>query len=221
MSGNHIISSRENLEKRIDTSSTLPEKIGGFEDLKSVTNLIKQLDMEAIMFFDEARVYVGTYAKYNEGSLQGEWLNMKDYTTTAEFYEACRELHNDEVDPEFMFQDFEYIPEGFIGESWLHEYYFDLREALKDLSEDLIEPFFIWLRNDFSYNKTLSVEELMKNFSDQYCGMYATEEEFAREYVEQCHELPAFALTYFDYGAYSRDLFLSDYWFEDGYVFYK
>ena len=41
----------------------------------------------------EAKVYVGTYAKYNNGSLSGAWLDLSDYSDKEEFYEACRELH--------------------------------------------------------------------------------------------------------------------------------
>ena len=44
----------------------------------------------------EARVYVGTYGKYNNGSLFGAWLDLSDYADKEEFYEACRELHKDE-----------------------------------------------------------------------------------------------------------------------------
>ena len=50
----------------------------------------------------EARVYVGTYGKYNNGSLFGAWLDLSDYTDKEEFYEACRELHKDEEDAEYM-----------------------------------------------------------------------------------------------------------------------
>ena len=44
----------------------------------------------------EARVYVGTYGKYNNGSLFGAWLDLSDYSDKEDFYEACRELHKDE-----------------------------------------------------------------------------------------------------------------------------
>lgn len=37
-----------------------------------------------------------------------------DYADHAEFIEACEELHKDESDPEFMFQDFEDFPKDFI-----------------------------------------------------------------------------------------------------------
>ena len=42
------------------------------------------------------RIYVGTYAKYNNGSIQGEWLDLDDYTDKSDFIQACLELHDDE-----------------------------------------------------------------------------------------------------------------------------
>lgn len=66
---------------------------------------------------DGARVYVGTYHKYNSGSIEGAWLSLSDYANRDEFYAACRKLHKDEADPEFMFQDWEGVPSWMIGES--------------------------------------------------------------------------------------------------------
>ena len=40
--------------------------------------------MEAVTL-SEARVYVGTYAKYNNGSLFGKWLDLSDYSDKDEF----------------------------------------------------------------------------------------------------------------------------------------
>lgn len=65
------------------------------------------------------RIYVGTYAKYNRGSLAGAWLNLADYANKDEFLAACRELHKDERDPELMFQDSENVPSWLLGESFV------------------------------------------------------------------------------------------------------
>ena len=63
-----------------------------------------------------AKVYVGTYAKYNNGSIFGEWIDAEDYADKEEFIEACKELHKDEPDPELMLQDYEGFPEVFYSE---------------------------------------------------------------------------------------------------------
>lgn len=65
---------------------------------------------------DTPKIYVGTYAKYNDGSLDGKWITISDYNTYEEFLEACYKLHEDEDDPEFMVQDYENFPE-----KWYHE----------------------------------------------------------------------------------------------------
>lgn len=50
--------------------------------------------------FSQAAIYVGTYAKYNAGSLFGKWFDLSDFADKDEFLEACKELHKDEDDPE-------------------------------------------------------------------------------------------------------------------------
>ena len=79
---------------------------------------------------NQVRVYVGTYAKYNNGSIFGEWLTLGDYENAEEFYNACRELHADETDPEFMFQDWDITEEfrNFISECGINENLFLLND---------------------------------------------------------------------------------------------
>jgi antirestriction protein len=62
-------------------------------------------------------LYCGTYAKYNDGSIEGKWLNLRDYADAQAFMQACRDLHHDEADPELMFQDFEGMPRELYSES--------------------------------------------------------------------------------------------------------
>ena len=49
--------------------------------------------------------------------------------------------------------------------------------------------------------------------------LFRSEEDFAYEIIEECYNLPEFAKTYFDYEKFARDLFMCDYWFDDGFVF--
>ena len=39
------------------------------------------------MDLSEARIYVGTYAKYNNDSLQGEWVELSDFYDLDGFME--------------------------------------------------------------------------------------------------------------------------------------
>lgn len=167
-----------------------------------------------------ASVYVGTYAKYNNGSLYGKWLNLSDYKDYEEFYDACRELHQDETDPELMFQDYENIPDGLICESGISEKVFDLIKEVKDMSDTEREAFAVWFEYDCNDIKDLDADDIVNKFRDMYRGKYDSETDFACEIAEEyLEELPDFAKRYFDYNAFARDLFIQDYRMEDGFVF--
>ena len=167
----------------------------------------------------EARIFVGTYAKYNEGSIFGKWMDLSDYSDREKFYDACRELHNDEEDPELMFQDWENIPSPLIGESWLSDNIFEVVEAISNQSETWQEAFAAWLNYTGNDLSSEDIEHLISSFEDEYQGQYRSEEDYAYEVVDECYDLPEFAKTYFDYGKFARDLFICDYWYEDGFVF--
>ena len=84
------------------------------------------------------RIYVGTWAKYNAGSLSGEWLALKDYDNYSELCEVMRAIHEDESDPEPMIQDCEDFPEGFsvVSGSLSEEEYNDIMKACKEEEEE-------------------------------------------------------------------------------------
>ena len=84
------------------------------------------------------RIYVGTWAKYNAGSLSGEWLALRDYDNYSELCEVMRAIHEDEIDPEPMIQDCEDFPEGFsvVSGSLSEEEYNDIMKACKEEEEE-------------------------------------------------------------------------------------
>ena len=156
------------------------------------------------------QVYVGTYAKYNSGSIEGAWLDAEDYNNKEEFLEACRELHKDESDPEFMYQDYEGFPERYYSESGIDA---DLWDVYLKVDADEREAFEAYLSIfDGDYD----------DFRYRYQGEFKDEEDFAYEFLESIGELnriPENLRYYFDYEAFSRDLFLCDYTFVEGHVF--
>lgn len=84
-----------------------------------------------------AKVYVGTYKKYNSGSIKGAWLDLSDYETYQDFLKACRDLHKDESDPEYMIQDCECFPDGLSCMEWLSEQEFnDVKLAMKEEQQE-------------------------------------------------------------------------------------
>ncbi|MDP9960044.1 antirestriction protein ArdA [Chryseobacterium lathyri] len=85
---------------------------------------------------DSCSIYVGTYAKYNNGSLFGKWLNLADYSDYDELLEAMQELHEDEPDSEFMMLDYEncsfFERLGLIGESHISKEIYEIAEQIND-----------------------------------------------------------------------------------------
>ena len=78
-----------------------------------------------------AAVYCGTYGKYNNGSIDGAWMQLAEYKTGEEFLKACAKLHKDEPEPEFMFQDKECLPDEFYSESWIDPEIFQVLAIVK------------------------------------------------------------------------------------------
>jgi antirestriction protein len=118
-----------------------------------------------------------------------------------------------------MFQDWEYISSNLIGESWLAENIFEIIEAIDELDDDKKAAFEVWLNHGNHDITTKDITDLIRSFEDDFRGAYNDEEDYAYEIVDECYDLPEFAKTYFDYAKFARDLFMGDYWFEDGYVF--
>lgn len=168
----------------------------------------------------DATIYVGTYKKYNEGSLYGDYLKLSDYASKEDFYKTCRKLHKDEQEPEYMFQDFEDIPRSLIAESWLSDRFFEVRDAIENIIEKQ-KPFLIWCNNGHRDLSQEDIDDLIGDFENDYIGHYDSEEDYVRELIEERSDLSAFAKQYFDYEAYTTDLFCGEYWCEDGHIFYN
>jgi antirestriction protein len=143
------------------------------------------------------RLYVGTYAKYNAGSIKGAWLDLEDYSDRDAFLAACAELHKDEADPEFMFQDYEGFPESLY-------------------SEGHVKPeLFEWLAMDESDRELLAVyrdhvdsSADIEDAREAYSGTYDSAEEWAEQFLEDTgalQSMPENLRSYFDYERYARD----------------
>lgn len=60
------------------------------------------------------------------------------------------------------------------------------------------------------------------DFEDAYCGEYDSEVAYAEALVDDVgylSEMPESLRCYFDYEKFARDLFITDYYFSNGYVF--
>ena len=156
-------------------------------------------------------VYVGTYKKYAEGSTFGRWMNLEDYADFDEFVEACRELHKDEEDPEFMCQDFEGLPKNQYCESgldWL-EKFFDLMKMDEDDQNKVLEYWDnVW---DGAEPQTILDLYFCPAMDDYDFGYYLAHD-------LGCLEIPENIESYFDYASFGRDC-KYDYHETDNYIF--
>jgi antirestriction protein len=129
-----------------------------------------------------ARIYCGTYAKYNSGSIAGAWLDLADYAGRDELLVACFDLHADEADPELMFQDCESFPACWYSEcsappdmlwEWL---------ALSDSERLAFEA--------YASTKGRADTVTIDDFRDTYAGTADSEADFAERTAEECDQLP-------------------------------
>lgn len=166
---------------------------------------------------DTMCIYVGTYKKYNEGSLFGEWLNLADYSSYDELLKVMKELHNDEDDPEFMLQDHEncsfFEKLGLIGESYISDEMFEIVYQINDSGHDL-DVFEAYVdcvgKMDFQ-----GVYEGVVNY---YMGEYSSDEYFVQEVYK--NDIP-FGLPNFvviDWESTARNI-MYDYFESNGHYF--
>ena len=167
------------------------------------------------------KLYVGTYHKYNCGSIYGKWLDLDDFQGKDDFLSACLEIHRDEEDPELMFQDVE-CEHGWehrlYSESFVDPVYWDIKNALSrnHVSDDVFSAYVQYKSGDFS-------EELVSECAENYQGEYSDLKSFAESYCEETgmlEEVPPFFINYIDYEATARDMECNSEFFEsEGYVF--
>jgi antirestriction protein len=171
------------------------------------------------------KIYVGTYGKYNDGSLFWKWFGLSSYADTKDFYKDCYEYHRNEFlssgcRPELMFQDWENIPDFLISESRLHEDTFRYFEITDEMSEERAQAFEIYCSSIVSWpSNGNDLDETVQEFEESYQGYFGgsmkdAEIEFAYQYIEDTgmlSDVPESLERYFDYKAFARDLFLEGY----------
>lgn len=165
----------------------------------------------------ETKIYVGTYYKYNCGSIAGDWIDVTNLTK-EEFFDMCQTLHHEEKDPEFMFQDWECdeIFKGMISECGIDEEFWELKETLENTEIDL---------EALTAYKNLFGNIDIRDFEDKFfCHIedYNVNQAFGDYMLEEMGELeqvPQHLRYYIDSEAYGRDLLINDFSEYDGFVF--
>jgi Antirestriction protein (ArdA) len=142
------------------------------------------------------KIYVGTYAKYNNGSLFGDWFNLTDYSDYEELMSQVLEFHEDEEDPELMIQYYENFPKAFYQESWSEkniEKLIAYADFYNRSDTDTLEAFNCFIENDGSF-VTLDFEELKNEFSECYqttapaSSLCKNETQILADYLQEINE---------------------------------
>jgi antirestriction protein len=166
---------------------------------------------------DSPRIYVASLSDYNAGTLHGEWLDLEDYDTADEVFEAINEMLAKSPENELCqfcgydapahlsnsniarAQGHSFFPgkaeefaihdyEGF-GSYSVHEYS-SIRTIFpiaKLIAEHGAEKVAGFLDN-ISLSGDEDEHDLEEMFSESYFGTYKDEEDFAREYYESMGE---------------------------------
>jgi antirestriction protein len=157
-----------------------------------------------------AKIYVGTYAKYNNGSIAGAWIDLEQFSDKDDFLEACAQLHEDEDDPEFMFQDFEGFPDRFYSESGIDDSLFEYL-ALDDHDREILAAYI-----ECTGESDATLDDAM----DRFQGEHKSDEDFAYQLLEDCGDLPRDLPSYIviDWEATARNI-MFDFMEHDGFYF--
>lgn len=107
----------------------------------------------------KAAVYVGTYKKYNEGSLEGAWLHLNEFSTNEEFLKKCTQVHKDESEPEFMYQDTEYLPSEMYTECIIYPEVFQVLSVIRGWSEKKLNDFDEWCKINVAIPDMFDIEQ--------------------------------------------------------------
>jgi len=162
-----------------------------------------------------ARIYVGTYAKYNAGSIAGAWIDLEKYADREAFLEACGQLHKDESDPELMFQDYEGFPKAFYSESSIPDELWDWLE-MEECDRNLLA----------AYQDAVDEKGTLEQAADAFMGIHDSAADFAEDWYDQtgdADKIPDGLRCHIDWEGVARDFGYSGWTFhhtdEGVYVF--
>ena len=157
-------------------------------------------------------VFINTWGNYNEnGADGGEWITLPmDPDALEETLKRISDAMGD-FDPEYCIHDYEWTTEiepRTIGEM---ENIDELNEELQDL-ENLDE----WDQKEIAAAMEAFGYEFKEAYERQQRGCFIFYpgqdlEEVAEELINECYDLPEFALRYFDYKSFAHDLSFDGY----------
>ena len=152
-------------------------------------------------------IFVNTWGNYNEnGADGGQWITLPmDPEELEEVLENIAALMGD-TDPEWAIHDYEWTTEIELDEISEYANIFKLNEMCNDLddldeyeAEEIAAAVEAW-----NYTFAEALDRHQRGCFIFYQGRDL--EEVAEEIINECYDLPEFALRYFDFEAFARDL---------------
>lgn len=152
-------------------------------------------------------IFVNTWGNYNEnGADGGQWITLP--MEEEELQEVLENIaaHMKDEDPEWFINDYEWTIEMELGD--VHE-----MDSITEWNErcqeaDNLEE---WEAEEiaaameaYGYTFAEALDRQQRGCFIFYPGQDL--EEVAEELINECYDLPEFALRYFDYEAFARDL---------------
>ena len=152
------------------------------------------------------KLYVNTWGNYNEnGADGGQWINLPmEEDDLLETLERIAESIGDR-DPEWAIHDYEWTDIEF-GKVSEYDSIIEFNKTLNRLSklESYEREEVAAAIEAFGYSLEEAMDRQERGCFIFYPGMDM--EEVAEELVNDCYDLPDFALRYFDFAAFARDL---------------
>jgi antirestriction protein len=144
----------------------------------------------------EIKGYITNLGKYTEGELVGKWVTFP--IDDEEFEQALEEIGINKQYEEYFFTDWDGCYYCCFGEYESIDKLNELAEALENEGEELVKA--------IMEATGCSLEEALTRTDEAIFYENMTLKEVACEIVNECYNLPEFALQYFDYEAFGRDL---------------
>jgi antirestriction protein len=139
------------------------------------------------------RIYVADLEAYNNGRLEGEWLDLADYNDADELMDAIQDVLKKSGGEEYAIHDVEYVPRSMYSE------YMGKRDF-----EELYEMMDLAKQNDLPLEV---VQEIVSQYSesavDEFQGKYDSAEDFAEQLVDEMGGLENFSSP--EYYVYMTD----------------
>jgi antirestriction protein len=167
----------------------------------------EQIKIPEPLYSNNPSVFVACTASLNNGVLHGVWIDLIEDDPD----EMIEELFEESEFDEWKILETRNLP----------------TEAINFHLEKLVEVAKLIEEHGDAFQAYLAITSMWdvteEDFEEKYCGEYDSEEDYAEELFDElyAHDIPENLRFYIDYEKFARDLFISDYTFEDGYVFRK